>query len=73
MSNLRDALQRAAASGLSRSAGSGQLPARAGRDRLRGCFPDPATPDEGCVPRSPAPDKGCIPDSPAVAQRERSR
>lgn len=62
MRDLLRTLGRAASVALDQAAASGRVPAPAGEERPRRCFPDSAAPEEGCVPGSPASGEGCFPE-----------
>jgi hypothetical protein len=62
MTNLLGSLGRAAGAVLDLAAAEGRVPAPAGGEGPRRCFPDSAAPDHGCVPGSAAPREGCFPE-----------
>ena len=62
MGNLLGSLGRAAWVALEQAAASGRLPAPAGEQQPRRCFPDSPAPEDGCVPGSAAPAEGCFPE-----------
>ncbi len=61
MRGLLGSLERAASEILAQAhAGEGARRPHV-RDRLRGCFPESATPEERCFPEPEAPEDGCFP------------